>query len=317
MKQSYRKAASLGLVPLLLQSIAVSDNRRGTATDFSISTDVHLVILDVGVKDAKGGYVSGLAKDNFRIHENGKLQPIKDFSHADVPVTVGLVIDNSGSMAAKRAEVITAALTFVHASNPQDEVFVVNFNDKVRRGLPEDVPFTGDTGILRSALWQGASAGRTALYDALGYSLQYLDKGRMDKKTLIVVSDGGDNASTLRWNEVIRRVQESRATIYSIGIFDENDSDRNPDVLRKLAQVSGGEYFQLRELPDVVPVCRQIASDIRNRYTLTYTPPRMESRQAVRSIRVTASTPSRTRLIVHTRTRYIMPDRTRKKEDER
>ena len=107
----------------------------------------------------------------------------------------------------------------------------------------------------------------------------------------------------------MRRVQESRATIYTIGIFDENDPDRNPDVLKKLAQVTGGEYFQLRELPDVVPVCRQIASDIRNRYTLTYTPPQNNSRQPARSIRVTASTPSRARLVVHTRTRYIMPER--------
>jgi Ca-activated chloride channel family protein len=172
------------------------------------------------------------------------------------------------------------------------------------------VPFTGDIQALRAALWKGASAGRTALYDALGYSLQHLDKGRMDKKTLIVVSDGGDNASRLQWSQAIRRVQESRATIYTIGIFDENDPDRNPDVLKKLALVSGGEYFQLREVPGIVPVCRQIASDIRNRYALTYTPPHDNSRQPARSIRVTASTPSRTRLIVHTRTRYIMPERT-------
>src|SRR6266404_54646 len=265
------------LVPLLSQIVAASSNRN--PTDLTISTDVDLVVLDVGVKDAKGGYVSGLAKDNFHIYENGKPQPAKSFSHADIPVTVGLVIDNSGSMGAKRAEVITAALTFVHASNPRDEMFVVNFNDKVRPGLPQGVPFTDDEETLRAALWKGASVGRTALYDALDYSLRHLDKGRMDKKTLIVVSDGGDNVSKLRWNEIIRRVQESRATIYTIGIFDENNSDRNPDILRRLARVSGGEYFQLRELTEVVPVCRQIASDIRNRYTLTYTPPHMDSGQ--------------------------------------
>ncbi len=313
-KRSYDKAPSLRFLPpllvcLLSQNFAATSNGNGTSSDLTISTNVDLVALDVGVKDRKGGYVSGLAKDNFRIYENGKLQPIKSFSHADIPVTVGLVIDNSGSMAAKRAEVVTAALTFVHASNARDEVFVVNFNDKVRRGLPADVPFTGDIHMLREALWKGASSGRTALYDALGYSLQHLVKGRMDKKTLIVVSDGGDNASKLQWSEAMRRVQESRATIYTIGIFDENDPDRNPDVLKKLAQVTGGEYFQLRELPDVVPVCRQIASDIRNRYTLTYTPPQNNSRQPARSIRVTASTPSRARLVVHTRTRYIMPER--------
>src|SRR5882762_9665611 len=156
---------------------------RVDAADLTISTDVDLVVLDVSVKEAKGGYVSGLAKEDFRVYENKKLQPIKHFSHADIPVTAGLVVDNSGSMRAKRAEVVTAALTFVQASNPRDEVFVVNFNDKVQAGLPSDEPFTDQAEILRNALWKGAAEGRTALYDALAYSLDYLNKGRMDKKT--------------------------------------------------------------------------------------------------------------------------------------
>ena len=302
-------------VPLLCGDLPSSPfNRSGNTTDLTISTNVELVMLDVSVKDAKGGYVSGLAEENFRVYENKKLQPIKYFTHADIPVTVGLVVDNSGSMRSKRAEVITAALTLVRASNPQDEVFVVNFNDKVHPGLTPHVLFTDDTEMLRVALWNGESAGRTALYDAMAYSLRHLDKGRMDKRTLVVVSDGGDNASKLQWSEVMRRVEESRATIYTIGIFDANDPDRNPDVLRKLAQVSGGEYFQLSELSDVAPACRKIARDIRNRYTLAYTPAHIDSRQSERFIKVTASTPSRRRLIAHTRTRYIMPARV---EDKR
>ena len=107
----------------------------------------------------------------------------------------------------------------------------------------------------------------------------------------------------------MRRAMESRATIYTIGIFDQDDRDRNPDVLRKMAQVSGGEYFQLRELPEVVPVCRRIAADIRNRYTIAYTPPHLDSRQSARLIKVTASSPSRTRLIVHTRKQLYRADR--------
>src|SRR5262249_45361369 len=214
-----------------------------------------------------GGYVSGLAQEDFHVFENRQPQTIKHFSHADIPVTVGLVLDNSGSMRPKRQEVITAALTFAHASNPHDEVFVVNFNDRVHRALPAEVPFTDNRDVLRTALMEGNPEGRTSLYDALAHSLQHLEKGRMAKKTLVVFSYGGHNPSAVKWNDVLRQVQESRATIYTIGIFDAEDMDRNPDVLRKLASVSGGEYFELRELPEIVPVCRKIAADIRNRYT--------------------------------------------------
>ena len=303
---SYFQTFLLCALPVLPQTSALD-------REFTISADVELVILDVSVKDPKGGFVSGLVKDNFRVYENKKEQSIKYFSHADIPVTVGLVIDNSGSMRPKRAEVITAALTFVHASNPRDEMFVVTFNDKVRRGLPEDALFTDNAEMLRTALWKGASEGRTAMYDALGYSLKYLDKGRMDKKTLILVSDGGDNASSVGKGEVMRQVLESRATIYTIGIFDEDDPDRNPDILQKLAQVSGGEYFQLRTLDEVVPVCRKIAADIRNRYTVAYIPSRPDAPQSARLLKVTASSPSHPRLIVHTRKQLypVEADRTK------
>jgi len=283
-------------------------------SEFTLSTDVDLVILDAGVKDTRGGFVSGLAKENFRVYENGKLQTINHFTNADIPVTVGLVMDNSGSMRSKRAEVTLAALNLVRASNPHDEVFVVNFNDSVNRGLPEDVLFSDNNDVLRTALLKGTPEGRTALYDALAYSLQYLDKGKMDKKTLVVVSDGGDNASAIHFPEVMRRVQESRATIYTIGIFDEEDPDRNPDVLRKLANVSGGEYFQLNQLEEIAPVCRKIASDIRTRYTIAYIPQHIESRDPVRSIKVTAAEPSHKKLIVRTRTRYRVPERLSAKE---
>lgn len=284
------------------------------ANEFTLSTDVDLVILDAGVKDTQGGYVSGLIKENFRVYDNGKLQTISHFTNADIPVTVGLVMDNSGSMVSKRDQVSAAALNLVRASNPQDEVFVVNFNDSVRRGLPADMLFTDNTDMLRAALLNGIPGGRTSLYDALAYSLQYLEKGKMDKKTLVVVSDGGDNASAINFAEVMRRVQQSRATIYTIGIFDEDDADRNPDVLRKLANVSGGEYFQLKELEEIAPVCRKIAGDIRTRYTIAYNPHGIESRDPVRSIKVTAFAPSHKRLVVRTRTRYRVPERISGKE---
>jgi Ca-activated chloride channel homolog len=281
----------------------------GDSGDLIISTDVELVILDVSVKDAKGGYVSGLTAEDFQVHEDGKPQRIKYFSHSEIPVTIGLVIDNSGSMRSKRPAVITAALALVGASNPRDEIFVVDFNDHVRRGLPSDMLFSDDIQILRKALWIGNSEGRTRLYDALSYSLQYLDKGRMDKKTLVVVSDGGDNASTLSRKDIMRQVQESRATVYAIDIFDESDPDSNSDVLKKLAEVSGGEYFQLREIPKISSVCEKIAKDIRNRYTIAYIPSHPGSPRSVHLVKVTASAPSREKLLVRTRSRYSMPER--------
>jgi Ca-activated chloride channel family protein len=301
----YLRGLLLLTAPLLSQYLTAPADSNG----LTISTEVKLVILDVSVKDSKGGYVSGLSQDDFRAYDNGKLQTIKHFSHEDVPVTVGLVIDSSGSMRAKRPEVITAALTFIHASNPRDEAFVVNFNEAVRPGLPPETPFTGDPQMLLAALWKGKPEGRTALYDALAYSFEYLDKGRMDKKTLVVVTDGGDNCSKVQWLDVLRRSQESRATIYTIGIFDENDPDRNPGVLRKLANVSGGEYYELPILDQVVPVCKKIAADIRNRYTIAYTPPDPGPGESARRIKVTASDTSHAHLIVRTRSRYISLDR--------
>ena len=131
--------------------------------EFRISTDVELVLLDVSVKQAKGGYASGLTRDNFQIYENGAPQKITEFASADIPVAVGLVFDDSGSMRSKRPDVITAGLVFIGASNPQDQIFVVNFNDKVRSGLPENVPFTDNINLLRAALSRDVAQGQTAL----------------------------------------------------------------------------------------------------------------------------------------------------------
>jgi len=276
---------------------------------FKLSATAEFVLLDVSVKDAAGGRVSNLNKDNFRILEDGKLQKITHFAADDVPVTVGLVIDTSGSMRPKHREVVTAALSFITASNRSEEVFVVNFGDSVSSGLPDGVPFTADIRQLRTALAWGVPAGRTALYDAILYSLRHLERGKCEKKTLMLVSDGGDNSSSHGSEEVMRMVGESRATIYTIGIFDEDDRDRNPALLRRLAQVSGGESFLPHQLSEVIGICRQIASDIRTRYTIGYVPVRSGEQisMRLRKIKVTASTPSGHKLVVHTRTSYVLP----------
>jgi VWFA-related protein len=276
--------------------------------DYTIRTTSRLVLLDVSVKDSSGGYVSGLARDNFKVYEDGKPQQISQFADADIPVTVGILVDESGSMRPKRPEVITAALAFIEASNPQDEIFVINFNEKPRRGLPDMMLFSDDIKVLRSALWQGIPEGRTALYDAVEMALHQLEMGRRDKKTLVLISDGGDNISVHKKPEVMHDVLASLATIYTVGIFDEDDPERNPGILKGLSQVSGGVAYFPKKLEEIVPICKQIAKDIRTRYTVGYIPS-MENGKPERHIKVVASSPDHPKLIVRTRTSYLFtPD---------
>jgi Ca-activated chloride channel family protein len=275
--------------------------------DFTIRTTSRLVLLDVSVKDSEGGFVSDLTRDNFKVFENGKLQEISQFANADIPVTVGLVVDESGSMRPKKAQVVTAAVAFIQASNPQDEIFVINFNERPRRGLPDIVPFTDDVNMLRAALWNGIPEGRTALYDAIEMALHQLEMGRRDKKTLVIISDGGDNISTHKFPEVMHDVLASLATIYTIGIFDDDDPDKNPSVLEKLAHVSGGSVYFPKALDEVAPICRQIAKDIRTRYTIGYIP-NTDNGKPERHVKVVASASNHAKLMVRTRTSYIFSD---------
>jgi Ca-activated chloride channel homolog len=285
-------------------SLAPRPSAKGDK-DFTISAEVDLVLLDVSVRDSKGGYVSGLPKEAFTVIEDGKPQAITQFADNDIPVTAGLIVDNSGSMRPKKPDVITAALVFIQSSNPLDEWFVINFNDRVRRGLPDILPFTDDVGKLRAALVRTDPLGRTALYDAVLAGLNQLDMGRRDKKTLVVISDGGDNASTHDFKDVWRAVLESRATIYTVGLLDEDDQEGNPDVLKRLAQVSGGVCYLPKKLDQVVGICRQIAKDIRTRYTIGYVPQQLHHK-GVRHIKVEVRSPQHEKLIARTRTSYTV-----------
>jgi Ca-activated chloride channel family protein len=275
------------------------------AQEFTVKVTSNLVLLDVSVKGPTG-YIAGLGKENFQIVDSGKPQTITHFSHDDVPVTVGLVIDTSGSMTSKYNQVVTAALVFMGASNPKDELFVVNFNDYVKFGLPPDMPFSDDVYVLRPALSMVKPEGRTALYDAVVQALDHLDKSTQDKKTLLLVSDGGDNHSIHTLADVVRKVEVSRATIYTIGLFDENDLDRNPKLLHQLSGISGGETYLPKDVSEVTSICRQIAADIRARYTVGYVPAQVEG-QALHKVKLTASQSGGGKLKVHTRTSYLVP----------
>lgn len=276
--------------------------------EFTIRTTSRLVLLDVSVRDSTGALVSNLDQRNFEVFEDGKPQQITQFAHADIPVTVGLVVDESASMRPKQRDVITAALAFIHASNPEDEMFVINFNEKARRGLPDIQLFSGDAEQLRAALWRGVPEGRTALYDAIEMALHQLEFGRRDKKTLVLISDGGDNISAHNLEDVMHDVLDSAATIFTIGIFDEDDPDQNPGVLNRIAQISGGRAYFPKNLNEIVPICREIAADIRARFTIGYVPQASE-RPSERHIKIAARSGDGRKLTVRTRTSYLFtPD---------
>ena len=269
--------------------------------------NVDVVVLHATAQNHKGALVAGLGKDDFQIYEDGVLQPIKYFGHEDIPVTVGLVVDNSGSMSSKRADVIAAGLAFARSSNPQDEMFVINFNERVSFGLPENVAFTDQVPQLEVALSKLSPDGETALYDAVATALAHLKKGNRDKKVLIVISDGGDNASKHKLAEITAVVGQPDAIIYTIGIFDEQDSDRNPGVLKQLAKDTGGEAFLPESSKNVVAICERIAHDIRNQYTLAYVPTNRKRDGTYRVIQVKATAPGNRHLSVRTRTGYFAP----------
>ncbi|HTA46737.1 MAG TPA: VWA domain-containing protein [Bryobacteraceae bacterium] len=275
--------------------------------DFKISTNVDLVLLDVSVKDSKGAYVTNLTKDNFKIEENGIPQKITSFQNVDVPVAAGLILDASGSMRNKRSDVNTAGLAFIDASNPEDQIFLLDFNDRVLPDLPEDVTFTGDISLLRMGLSMHTIEGRTVLYDAIIAGLDHLELAERDKKTLVVVTDGGDNASKHTLAQFMQALQKSHATVYTVGIFDEDDPDRNPGVLQRIARVSGGQCFLLSRPEDIIPTSRKIAEDIRKRYTIGYIPDRGNSKIGLRHIHVTATARDGSHLVVTTRTSYADP----------
>ncbi|MBZ5618978.1 MAG: VWA domain-containing protein [Acidobacteriia bacterium] len=292
-------ASAVSLVSGLFAGLQKEDQ-----SDFTIRSDVRLVLLDVSVKDREGGFVSGLAQDNFSVFENGRPQKITVFANDDLPVTVGILVDESFSMRAKRDDVLTAAQTFIEESNPRDEIFVLNFNDRVTRGLPGPALFSDNIQQLRSALQRGVPQGKTALNDAIVDGLKQLELGRRDKKTLIVISDGGDNASEHGRADMLGLVEKSTATIYTIGLYDAEDPDRNPGILKELARISGGEAYFPADPSGMVPVCRRIAKDIRARYTLGYLPPAENGPGSLRHVRVRAVAADRARLVARTRTSY-------------
>jgi Ca-activated chloride channel family protein len=272
------------------------------------SGSTELVVLPVVVTDKQGRYISDLERERFNVFDNGRRVPIEIFSNEDTPLTVGLIIDASGSMRPKVGEVISASLAFARSSNPQDELFAIRFNDDVR-DIVADRPFlfANDLVALGSALGAMRPDGRTALYDALIAGLEHLTTGSRARKVLVIISDGGDNASEAKLDHVLARARESNAAIYTIGLFDNDDLDKNPGVLKSLARATGGERFLPRSPGELLQTCVRIAREIRSGYTIGYVPPDHDG--AYHRVRVDVQPPPSQKINVRTRPGYFAASR--------
>jgi Ca-activated chloride channel homolog len=308
MQRLFMQRLSLALLLLGTRRYAGAQvNPQSIAPDqatYRIAVDVNLVLLPIAVHDRQGRYVSDLREPDFQVYEDRLPQIIKLFRHEDIPVIAGLLIDHSGSMRSKLAQVTAAARTFVQFSNPQDQMFVVNFNETVSLGLPASMPFSANANELERAIWRTRASGETALYDAIIEALKRLQTGSRDKKVLIVISDGADNASGHKLAQVLEMAEQSSAIIYTVGLFEPDDQDANPKVLRQLAKATGGVAFFPGRLSEVMEICERIARDIRNQYTIGYLS--SAARNGVyRAVRVVARSAGHGKLVVRTRAGYI------------
>ncbi len=269
---------------------------------FVFKKQVQEVVLHATVVDETGRLVTGLDRSAFSIYVNGTLEPITSFRREDVPVAMGIVIDNSGSMRDKREQVNRAVLNLIRASNPQDEIFVVNFNQTPY--LDQD--FTSDVNLLQTALHQVSTRGSTALYDAVVASAVHLQHNpRLTKKVLLVITDGQDNMSRETLQEAIRKLQPNKgATVYAIGLTDEGLTRTGRDALQNLATSTGGVAFFPQGLDDVNSITRSVAHDIRSQYTLAFKPGNASPQKGYQAIRVDARGPNKSRLTVRTRNGY-------------
>ena len=283
-----------------------SRSRAGRIAPTVFRTDTRVVVCNTTVVDKSGHLVTDLSRDNFSVFENGVAQQITEFKHEDVPVSLGLIIDNSGSMRTKRAAVEAASLALVKDSNPDDEVFVVNFNDEPFLDLPNKKNFTNNIQEMEEALTRIDSKGGTAMRDAIRVSIDHLlENASRDKKVLVLVTDGVDNASMIGLEKLIRVAQQSGVLVYAVGLLEEEDrgdANKARRELNALAEATGGETYFPKEVSEVEPIAHVVAHDIRNQYTIQYTPSNNIMDGTFRQIKVAVNAPGH--LTVRTRSGY-------------
>ena len=292
----------LTLVAVLTASAAASPQERVEPPPvLSIATD--LVSLQVTVVDREGALVPDLRQEHFTVYDAGEPQPIQFFTSEDVAATIGLLIDSSGSMRGRRDDVTAAVAAFAAMCHPLDEFFTLNFNEMVWPGLPRNLPFTEDRDQLRAALHAAPAQGMTALYDALSRGLTHLRRGTRDRKALVVVSDGGDNASAQTLDAVVERARFSDAVIYAVTLSDPDNRDQRRRVLKTLAHETGGRTFIANDVAEVTASFTQIGREIRSGYTIGFVPDET-SAGGFRSIRVVVDAGDRRQLTARTRAGY-------------
>jgi Ca-activated chloride channel homolog len=292
-------AAATAAIATLLATLVFAQDSETT-----FRADSRLVVLHASVVDKGGKLLTTLPRSAFKVYENNIEQPIKLVRREDVPVSLGLVVDNSGSMRNKRRPVESAALAAIKASNPRDEVTVVNFNDV---GY-QDVEFTSDVKKMEDALTKIDSRGGTAIRDAVSATIDYVkQKGKHQKKVLFVVSDGNDTASTqITLEKLVQKSHDAEVVLYFIGLLNEEDkreAKKAKRAMEALAQASGGIAVFPETLSDVEKVALDLANEIRNQYIITYSPTNQSLDGSFRTIKVIANGPGRP--TVRTRSGYF------------
>jgi Ca-activated chloride channel homolog len=261
--------------------------------------DTRLVVVQATVRNTRGELVTNLERDAFTVYENGKRQPIMLFGQEDVPVSIGLLIDNSGSMRSLRAQVEAAALAFARASNPRDEMFVLNFADRSHL----DVPFTSDVHVLEAGIARVDSIGGTAMWDAVEAAEAYVEGGSHDRKVLVVITDGGDNASLSTADRVRRLAERGNVVIDAIGLFSHTAAAKGArHDLDQLTERTGGIAHYPTDIDQIDRAALDLAEQIRRQYTIGYAPTNQALDGTYRAIKVTVA--ANERMVVRTRPGY-------------
>jgi Ca-activated chloride channel family protein len=296
-----RGVTTCSVIPLLFAALLLFQ------VFISVRTD--LVAVPVTVTDSRGHRVTGLRQEDFRVMEEGRPQPIAVFHSGDAPVTLGLIVDRSQSMRRKTPALRATISALLQSSRPDDELFAVDFNDRVTFALPDVRPFTNDATELEAALTAVHAEGRTALYDAVADGLQHLQLGHSEKQALVVVSDGGDNASRHTYPEILALARRSDAVIYGIGLLGTSPVEEEEDakLLKRLCKDTGGVAYFPRTTEEIAAMATQVARDLREQYLLGFVPSQRTGGRAFREIKVTVSAVGQERLRVRTRSGYVVP----------
>ena len=287
---------------------AQSELSRGNKGQFTLQRDVEEVVLNATVVDDHGRFVENLQKDNFKVFEDGVPQTVASFEHQDIPISLAILVDNSGSMRTKRQAVNSSAIDLVKASNPDDESMIVNFADEAY----QDTDLTPDIKKLQDGLSHIESKGGTALYDAVIASADYLTKAaKRPKQVILIITDGEDNASSSNLEETERRIQNLQGpVVYAIGLlFDDSGGGREgrraKRALQELSDATGGVAYFPKSLAQVDEVAGEVARDIRSQYTIGYHSSKPASQGGYRSVNVEAKAKGQGKLSVRTKRGYF------------